>query len=80
MLMTERKTLSDPPLPLAEFSGSLHVLSSNLQFHSNFKSKFCKQTAELSQTVHAVSDLVLHCLPMSHKIDARLIWVNFRIS
>ena len=23
----------------------------------------------------AVSDLVLHCLPMSHKMDARLIWV-----
>ena len=22
------------------------------------------------------SDLVLHCLPMSHKKDARLIWVN----
>ena len=24
----------------------------------------------------AVSDLGLHCLPMSHKKDARLIWVN----
>ena len=24
----------------------------------------------------AASDLVLHCLPMSHKKDARLIWVN----
>ena len=23
------------------------------------------------------SDLVLHCLPMSHKKDARLIWVKF---
>ena len=23
-----------------------------------------------------VSDLGLHCLPMSHKKDARLIWVN----
>ena len=22
------------------------------------------------------SDLGLHCLPMSHKMDARLIWVN----
>ena len=24
----------------------------------------------------AASDLVLHCLPMSHKKDARLIWAN----
>ena len=24
----------------------------------------------------AASDLVLHCLPMSHKKDARLVWVN----
>ena len=24
----------------------------------------------------AVSDQDLHCLPMSHKKDARLIWVN----
>ena len=24
----------------------------------------------------AAADLVLHCLPMSHKKDARLIWVN----
>ena len=23
------------------------------------------------------SDLGLHCLPMSHKKDARLIWVNY---
>ena len=25
----------------------------------------------------AASDLVLHCLPMSHKKDARHIWVKF---
>ena len=24
----------------------------------------------------AASDLVLDCLPMSHKMDARLIWVH----
>ena len=24
----------------------------------------------------AASDLILYCLPMSHKMDARLIWVN----
>ena len=26
---------------------------------------------------YAASDLVLHCLPISHKKDARLKWVNF---
>ena len=26
--------------------------------------------------VYAVSELGLHCLPMSHKKDARLVWVN----
>ena len=32
---------------------------------------------ELDQTAHfAASVLVLHCLPMSRKKDARLIWVN----
>ena len=56
------------------------MLGSNLQFHSNFKSTFCKQAAELDQTLHAVSDLVLHCLPMSHKMDTRLKCINFRIS
>ena len=25
----------------------------------------------------AASDLVLHCLPMSHKKDTRLIWVKY---
>ena len=28
---------------------------------------------------NAASDLGLHCLPMSHKKDARLIWVNLCI-
>ena len=27
----------------------------------------------------AASDLDLHCLPMSHKKDARLIWVNMSL-
>ena len=26
--------------------------------------------------MHATSDLALHCLPMSHKKEAMLIWVN----
>ena len=29
---------------------------------------------------YVASDLVLHCLPMSNKIDARLIWVNFLLT
>ena len=27
----------------------------------------------------AASDLGLHCLPMSHKKDARLIWVSLNV-
>ena len=50
----------------------LGFLDSNLQFHSNFKSTFCKQAVQNS----AVSDLVLHCLPLIHKMDARFIWVK----
>ena len=39
------------------------------------KRNFCKQTYENpDQTLpFALSDLVLHCLPISHKKDARLI-------
>ena len=34
-------------------------------------------SGEPDQTLRFVaSDLVLHCLPMSYKKDARLIWVN----
>ena len=41
---------------------------------------FCKQTsAEPDQTPRiAASDLVLHCLPMSNKKDARLICIKVR--
>ena len=35
------------------------------------------KSGEPDQTLRfAASDLVLHCLPMSHKKDARLIWVK----
>ena len=35
------------------------------------------ETGEADQTSHsAVSDLGLHCLPMSQKKDARLMWVK----
>ena len=37
----------------------------------------CANSGEPDQTPRfAVSDLVLHCLLMSHKKDARLIWVK----
>ena len=37
----------------------------------------CKQTVETDQTLqNAASDLGLQCLHMSHKKDARLIWVK----
>ena len=39
---------------------------------------FWKQTVEtlIRCRFLVASDLVLHCFPMSHKKDARLIWVN----
>ena len=42
---------------------------------SNFKINFCDNSGEPDQTPRfAASDLVLHCLLMSHKKDTRLIW------
>ena len=49
------------------------LLGGNFHFHSNFKAN----SGEPDQRPHlAASDLVLHCLPMSHKKDARLIWIK----
>ena len=50
-------------------------------FFSNFNRKFCKQTVEtlIRRRVSAASDLGLHCLPMSHKKEARLNWLNLCI-
>ena len=47
-------------------------------FYLIFNRNFCKQTVKTpDQTPRsAVSDLGLHCLPRSHKRDARLLWVN----
>ena len=51
-------------------------------FYSNFKRHLCTclaNSGEPVQTPHFVaSDLVLHCLPMSHKKDARLIRVKVK--
>ena len=42
-----------------------------------FKKLLFANSGEPDQTPHfAVFDLVLHCLPMSHKRDARLKWVR----
>ena len=43
------------------------------KFYPNCNRTFCKQTLE---TQNMASDLGLHCLYMSHKKDARLIWVK----
>ena len=50
-------------------------------FYSNFDRIFCKQIVENPDQTprYAVSDPGLHCLPMSHKKDAMLIWVNSAI-
>ena len=42
--------------------------------HSKVHRLFCKQT--VTTLIRRRVDLGLHCLPMSHKKDARLIWVN----
>ena len=54
------------------------MLGAIFHFHPNFDRIFCKQKSEdPDQTPRsAASDLGLHCLPMSHKKDARLIWAN----
>ena len=44
----------------------LGVLDGIFHFIQNYNRTFCKQTV----------DLGLCCLPMSHKKDARLTWVN----
>ena len=51
-------------------------LGSKFQFHSNFKTYILlANSAEPDQTPRSViSDLVLHCLPMSYKKDVRLKW------
>ena len=47
-------------------------------FYSNLNKKILyANSGEPDQTpLFAASDLVLHCLPMSHKKDSMLIWVN----
>ena len=62
---------------LDEFISNFRVVGWCFSF-SNFKRNFCLQTVEnlIRHHIFAASDLVLHCLPVSHKKDDRLIWVN----
>ena len=59
------------------------LLGSIFHFYSNSNRTFCEQTVETLITIQmrhsAASDLGLHCLPMSHKKGARLIWVNTQV-
>ena len=65
---------------LDEFFSNFMVV----EWYFSFLFKFSKKqqllfanSVEPDQTpCFAASDLVLHCLPLSHKKDARLIWVN----
>ena len=57
------------------------MLGSIFHLHSNLNRTFDKQTVSVSvdpdqMPRFAASDLALYSLPMSHKKDARLIWVN----
>ena len=49
-------------------------------FIKSFIRTFCKQTEEPDQMPRSVaSDLDLHCLPMSHKKDGRLLCIGLII-
>ena len=53
------------------------VVGLYFSFNKNIKSNLYEQTVKNLIRAHFVaSDLVLHCLPMSHKKDARFVWVR----
>ena len=53
------------------------MLGGIFRFYLNFINILQANSGDPDQTLcPAASDLVLHCLPMSHKKDARLIWVK----
>ena len=67
------------PYQLGQSISILGLLGGSFYFYYNFKRNFCKQTVEnliRRRVLNAASDLVLHCLPMSHKNVARLLRVN----
>ena len=64
------------PYTLGESICHLRVSVYFFHFCSMFLKFLQAKSKDLDQTPHnAASDLGLHCLPMSHKRDARLIWV-----
>ena len=55
----------------------LSVVVFSSHFSSNLNRTFCKQTVLVETLLqNAASDLGLHCLPVSHKKAARLIWIK----
>ena len=62
---------------LDESISNFRVVGGIFLFFIQTKRNFCKQTVENLIRRHIpASDLGLHFLPMSHKKDARIIWVN----
>ena len=59
------------PFPILGLLGGIFHFIQNLKETSVFKQWYSDLTPHF-----AASDLVLHCLPMSHKMEARLIWVK----
>ena len=53
-----------------------HVVGGIFHFYSIFDRNFCKQTVENLIRRRRMSEPGLHYLPMSHKKDARLMWVK----
>ena len=65
------------PYQLDESISNFRVVGWYFSFLFKFKKILFANSGETDQTPrYAASDLVLHCLPMSHKKDARLIWVK----
>ena len=56
----------------------LRTQHSNAGAASNCNRILCKPTVE-TLICSAASDLGMHCLPMSHKKDPRLIWVKVNL-
>ena len=54
----------------------LGLLGGIFRFNSNLNRTLCKQTVETLIRRHVASDLGLRCLPLSHKKDTMLTWVN----
>ena len=65
--------LSRMEFPTHQVDQSISILRVDGCFFSNFNITGCDPD---QMPLYGVSDLGLHCLPMYHKKDARLIWVN----